>query len=88
MLSFVGHYCPRADLAPVECALGTASANVGLAVSCPPCSPGHFADKPGLAYCIPCPPGSSCPSTRSGPLPCPSNQRAEQIACLNENFIG
>jgi hypothetical protein len=83
-----GRYCPNADREPIPCPLGTASQIFGLSTSCPPCNGGYYANQGGLAYCIRCPPGHACPSTRSEPKRCPSNILSRQTVCLDDIGIG
>ena len=84
---FIGHYCPHADEAPIQCPPGFAQINPGQVV-CDKCPAGSYADKAAMAKCIPCPPGMFCPENRNSPLPCPTNRLASQAECHLETSIG
>jgi len=55
---------------------------------CDKCPGGTYADRAGMAQCIPCPPGWYCPENRSAPVPCPTNQLTRQTECDSEDSIG
>ncbi|CAF1314317.1 unnamed protein product [Rotaria sordida] len=84
-----GRYCPDPAGLPVLCAPGSAQVNLG-SVQCELCKDGAYADKPGMAVCISCPPGYACSSTTREGLPCPTNRFGGQSKCVDngESMIG
>jgi hypothetical protein len=60
-----GHFCPPGSTEPTPCAAGTASAEPGLASSCPTCALGFVALDAGSVSCVHCPRGSVAPSPTS-----------------------
>lgn len=85
---FLGRYCPDVDKEPVPCSIGTASSALGLHSGCSPCPMGTYADRPGLAYCIKCPPGYICTSSRSSESRCEKDPLTGLMVCDDGIHIG
>jgi len=61
------------------CAVGTYNDDVGITGECPECSPGHFANLPGMTACISCPVGEVQPqSGRSHCIPCSPGEYSDE----------
>lgn len=65
-----GHMCPRTDVEPEQCPLGTYN-NLARQTCCRSCSPGKFALFKGMSQCYNCPSGYKCVVTSK--LACEQN---------------